>query len=143
MAKGLSTATIVGNLGHDPEIQETSNNTQVAHFSVAVNRSRQGQDETMWVRCTAWAKLADIAGQYLHKGNPVCVVGNIWLDEYTGRDGAARSRLELTVRELVLLGSRSGQEPDSAPVPAPAPTPAAPAPSPQPIKGPDDHDLPF
>ena len=106
----MSHATIVGHLGHDPSIR-TVGGAEVANFSLAVNRSRKAQDgtreeETMWVRCAAWRVLAGIAEQYLHKGDQVTVTGNLWLREYTGKDGAPKSSLELEVGNLVLPSGR-------------------------------------
>ncbi len=76
MSRSVNKAIIIGNLGSDPEIRTTPSGTRVTTFSVATNRrwqNRSGelQEETQWHRVVAWERLAEIAEQYLKKGNRV------------------------------------------------------------------------
>ena len=62
----LNKVQIIGNLGADPEMRFTASGQAVATFNVAVNRRYQTRDgerreETEWVRCVAWARLASRA----------------------------------------------------------------------------------
>ena len=106
---------IVGNLGGDPEMRYVPDGTPVTNFSVAVNRRWNNADgsqgeETLWFRCTAWRKTAEVVNQYLAKGRQVLVEGRLRPDEngnprvFTRNDGSAGSSYEVTVETIKFLG---------------------------------------
>lgn len=102
MARGLLNITAVGNLGRDPELKYTTNGAAVANFSLAVNHG--GDGEPTWLRVTAWGGLAEIVSNHLSKGDPVAVAGPAKLSKWTGNDGVERVTLEVTARDLTMLG---------------------------------------
>jgi single-strand DNA-binding protein len=122
---------LLGNLGNDPEMRYTQSGVPVTSFSLAVSRRWTGQDgqqqeKTLWFRVSAWRRDAEIASQYLSKGRQVLIVGE--LEEprtYQDRDGNTRVSLDVTARNIRLVGGRGdnamaggggfGQEPVSAP----------------------------
>ena len=64
---------LIGNLGKDPEIRTTPQGTSLARFSLATttawkDASGAKQERTEWHDIVAWEKLAQICGEYLHKG---------------------------------------------------------------------------
>jgi single-strand DNA-binding protein len=105
---------LVGNLGRDPEMGVTTSERQWARFSLATNRrwnDRDGnkQEETEWHQVTCWGKLAEIVGQYLHKGKPVYVEGRLrtssWEDKNTGEK---KYRTEVVCERMQMLGGGNG-----------------------------------
>ena len=103
--------TLIGNLGGDPETRFTTNGTQVVNFSVAVNTKREGRDVAEWYRCACFGKLAETAVTltergYLVKGKQVYVEGGFTAREYQTKAGDVATSLDVTVRELQLLGQR-------------------------------------
>ena len=111
MARSLDKALLIGNLGSDPEIRTTTDGSKVAGLSVATNRNwtdrdGQAQERTEWHRVVAWANLAEIAEQYLSRGDSVYIEGEIQYRSYEDRDGATRYVTEIRARELVMLGGR-------------------------------------
>ena len=111
MARSLNKALLIGNLGSDPEVRAMSDGTKVAGLAVATNRSwtdREGQpqERTEWHRVVAWKNLAEIAEQYLRKGDRVYIEGEIHYRSYEDQDGVARCLTEIRARELLMLGSR-------------------------------------
>ena len=135
--------TIVGNLGNDPEMRYTASGVPVTSFSVATNRrwtsqDGQRQEKTIWFRVTAWRKLAELASQYLTKGQKVLVIGEIeepstWVD----RDGNHRVSLEVTARDIRFLGSRDDAMGGGVAQPAAAAAAGGDAPAKS------DEDIPF
>ena len=116
----------VGNLGSDPEMRYLPNGTAVTSFSVAVNRrwtdtqSGQPVDETTWFRVKVWNKQAEVANQYLSKGQKVLVEGVLTPDRQTGgpsiytrRDGTAGASFEVRAETVRFLNSR--EDSSSAP----------------------------
>jgi len=111
MARSVNKATLIGNLGNDPEIRTTSGGSRVATISVATNRrwtSRTGemQEETQWHRVVAWNKLAEIAEQYLKKGDRIYVEGRIQYRQWEDQNGQTRYSTEIVANDMVMLGGR-------------------------------------
>jgi single-strand DNA-binding protein len=105
--------TLVGRLGNDPEMRYTPSGVPVTSFSLAVDRrwtdaEGQTQEKTTWFRITAWRRQAEILSQYLEKGRPVLIIGEIEeARPWTDRDGNLRASLEVTARDFRFLGGRS------------------------------------
>jgi single-strand DNA-binding protein len=119
MSRSLNKAILIGNLGADPEVRTTTGGTRVAGFSLATSRNwtdREGQpqERTEWHRIVAWDKLAEIAEQFLHKGDRVYVEGEIQHRSYEDKEGVTRYVTEIRVRELVMLGGREAPAPEPA-----------------------------
>ena len=122
---------IVGNLGRDPEMRYMPDGTPVTTLSIATSRKWNNPDgskgeETTWFRVTAWRKTAEIAAQYLTKGQQVMIEGRLTPDKATGgpkiwtrQDGTAGASFEVTADRLVLLSSRGevGGAPGAAEAP--------------------------
>ncbi len=114
----LNKVMIIGNLGRDPEMRFTANGQAVANFSVACNRrytTREGEqrDETEWVRVVCWARLAEIAGQYLQRGSQIYVEGRLQTRSWEDQQGQTRYMTEVVANNFQFLGSRGGGGGDS------------------------------
>jgi single-strand DNA-binding protein len=112
MARSINKLILVGNVGRDPEIQKTTNGHKVAHFSLATSRRipRENgfEERTEWHRLTVWDRLAELAEEYIRKGDRLYVEGRIQYDSYE-RDGVTIPTSDVVVRELVMLGSAAGR----------------------------------
>ena len=111
MSRSVNKAIIIGNLGSDPEIRTISSGSRVTTLSVATNRrwtssTGEMQEETQWHRVVAWNKLAEIAEQYLKKGDRIFVEGRIQYRQWEDQNGQKRYTTEIVARELVMLGGR-------------------------------------
>jgi len=118
MSRSINKIILVGNVGRDPDIQTTATGTRVAHLSLATSRRvpRDGavEERTEWHRLTLWNRLAEIAEAHVRKGDRLYVEGRMEYDAYE-RNGVSVPTAEVTVRELVLLGSpRKGVGADGA-----------------------------
>jgi len=109
MSRSVNKITLIGNVGRDPDIQETKSGTKVAHFSIATNRRlAAGSDEeerTDWHRLTLWSKQAQFAEDYIRTGDRIYVEGRLEYDSYE-RDGVVIPTAEIHVNEVVLLTSK-------------------------------------
>lgn len=109
---------LVGRLTRDPEIRNTSGGQSVATLSLATNRfwkdkSGQRQDKTEFHNVILWGRLAEIAGQYLTKGQEAFIEGRMETRKYTAKDGTEKRTTEV-IGENLQLGSRA-QGASSAP----------------------------
>lgn len=115
---GMCRVDLIANVGKDAELTATDTGAAKCVFTVAHSpRVQQGQPErTSWYRCTLVGKRAESLQQYLVKGKQVFVRGDFDVREFTGKDGAVRTSLDVFVSEIELLGSRvDGQQGTQAP----------------------------
>lgn len=103
---------LIGNLGRDPEVRYMPNGEAVCNFSIATSESwkdggGQRQERTEWHNITMYRRLAEVAGQYLHKGSKVYIEGRIQSRKYNGKDGIERTAYEIIASEMKMLDTRS------------------------------------
>ncbi len=109
----VNKAILVGRLGRDPETRYTSGGQAVCNFSIATDstykdRNGERQKRTEWHRIVLWGKLAEIAQQYLKKGQLVYIEGRLQTREWEDkRDGQKRSTTEIVGSEMRMLTSRA------------------------------------
>jgi len=107
---------IGGNLTRDPELKYTPQGVAVANFNVAVNEkytdSKTGEKKEIvaFIEVVAWKKTAELAAEYLRKGNPVLVEGKLSQDNWEDADGKKRSKTKVTASKVHFL-SKKGEEP--------------------------------
>jgi len=110
MARGINKVTLIGNLGKDPEVQ-TFDTYKKAAFSLATteySRDKEGNEvqHTEWHNIVMWRGLAEIAEQYLRKGNQVYIEGKIRTRSFDAKDGTKKYITEIQADNLVLLGGK-------------------------------------
>jgi single-strand DNA-binding protein len=139
---------LLGNLTRDPEVRYTPKGSAVCDLGVAVNRqytldSGEKREEVTFVDVVLWARLAEIAGEYLKKGRPVFIEGRLQLDTWDDKQsGQKRSKLRVIGETMQLLGGRppgaggGGSEGGESRKTTPPPKAAEKA-------EPDDDEIPF
>jgi single-strand DNA-binding protein len=111
MSDGLNRATLLGNLGEDPEFRMTQNNRPVLKFRIATTESYKTESGewkpvTHWHRVVLWGKRAEGLSKYLSKGSKVYVEGRIETRSYDDKDGVKRSVTEISATNIILLDRR-------------------------------------
>ena len=120
MSKSINQVILMGNLTRDPELRTTPSGQSVCSFSLAVNRSWQGQDGTQqdavdYFDVTAWGKLGELVNQYLTKGRRCLVQGRLSQRSWE-QEGQKRSKVEVVASDVTFLDSAGGSGgSDSAP----------------------------
>lgn len=110
MAKSVNKVILIGNLGKDPEVKYTPSGMAVARFSVATTdrvKDKDGnwQDRTEWHNLVAFQRTAEIAAEYLKKGNKVYIEGRLHSDSWDDKEtGQKKYKTEIIINDLVLLG---------------------------------------
>ena len=165
MARGVNKVILIGNLGQDPDVRSMPNGNAVTKITVATSESwkdkntGQQQERTEWHRVVAFARLAEIMGEYLRKGSKVYIEGSLRTNKWQDQNGQDRYTTEIVADQMQMLDSRGGgtasmgggyQQQDngfSQPPPAQqAPAqqaPAASAPAVEPQGGDFEDDIPF
>jgi len=144
---------LLGNLTRDPEVRYTPKGSAVCDLGIAVNRvytteGGERREEVTFVDVVLWARLAEIAGEYLRKGRPVFIEGRLQMDSWDDKQtGQKRTKLRVVGESMQLLGGRPGgatgetADEGRAATSAGSKT-AAPPKSARPAE-PDDDEIPF
>lgn len=118
----MNRATLIGNVGADPEIKTTQSGKKFASFSLATSErwtdktTGEKKEVTTWHRCVVWNEnLVAVVEQYVKKGSRLFVEGQIsvreWHKEGTPEDDR-RWQTEITLNGfqaiLRLLDKSSG-----------------------------------
>ncbi len=107
----INTVVIVGRLTREAELKYTNSGMGVSKFSIAVNRRKrsgdQWEDEVSFFDCTMFGKRAESLNQYLNKGKQIAVNGELRQGRWE-QDGQSRSKVEIIVNDIQLLGGNKG-----------------------------------
>lgn len=116
---------LVGRMTRDPDMRTTPTGQSVATLSMATNnfwtdKSGTRQERTEFHSVVLWGRLAEIAGQYLTKGQECFVEGRLQTRQYTAKDGSEKKITEI-IGESMQLGSRAQGSTGGAPARREAP----------------------
>jgi single-strand DNA-binding protein len=108
-------ASVIGNLGNDPDLKYSAGGSAFLRFNVAANLRVKDAgawaDKTEWVRCTVFGGRAESLGNLLRKGMKVYVEGRLEARPWTAQDGSIRAGLELTADTVEFMTSRNEDAP--------------------------------
>jgi len=100
----MNQITVAGNLAKEAQVRFLPNGDPVANFTVADN---MGKDKgAIFWNCQLFGKRAESLSQYLTKGLPVTVTGNLTERGYTDKNGIERKSMDLRVAEVALQGAK-------------------------------------
>lgn len=107
----LSNYTLGGNLTRDAETRQAGTQT-VTSFGVALNPPARGGQEppTMFFNCSLWGQRGEKLAQYLTKGTPVVITGELTVREYMDKEGVKKTTFEVSVQDLAFAGSSGVRE---------------------------------
>ena len=123
----VNRATLVGNVGSDPEVRHLDNGGVVANFSLATNetwkdKSGNKQSKVEWHRIVIWGKVAETAEQYVKKGSMLYLEGKITYRSYES-DNITKYITEIVLEQyngvMKMLGGKSEGSSSSNSAPPP------------------------
>lgn len=104
---------LMGNVGKQPEVREVGS-TNVANFSVATSErgytNKAGKvipPKTEWHNIVAWGALADLASNYVNKGDLIYIEGRKETRKWESADGETRSICETIATNITLMPNRT------------------------------------
>lgn len=108
----INKTTLVGNLGADPVVRYMPDGTATCAFNVATTdkwkdkQSGEAREKTEWHRVVLFRRLAEVAGEFLHKGSQVYIEGKLQTRKYTDKNKIERYTTEIVGNELQMLGKK-------------------------------------
>lgn len=116
MPSNVNSVIVSGNITRDPELRYTSAGTACATIGIAVNnafRDKKGElrESVVFLDVDMFARQAEIAGEFLHKGSAVLIEGRLQLDQWEDKNsGEPRSKLKVICNKLHFLDKKPAGE---------------------------------
>ena len=119
----LNQCNFIGNLTREVELKYTPKGTAIAELGMALNHvyttdSGEKREEVTFIDITAWGRTAEIACEYLHKGDVAYFECRAQLDQWEDKQtGAKRSKIKFIAQRLILMPNKAGgkaQSPDDS-----------------------------
>jgi single-strand DNA-binding protein len=112
---GINQVLVVGRMGQEIELRYAASGTAVANISVATSDKYKEVETTEWHRIVCFGKTAELAAQYVKKGDQVGFSGKLQTRKWQDQQGNDKYSTEIVARELYLMGnSRSGEQQPAA-----------------------------
>jgi single-strand DNA-binding protein len=106
---------LIGRVGKDPDVRTLQDGNIVANFTLATSeryKDRNGEvkESTEWHSITCWRGCADLANNYVRKGQLLYIEGKIHNRSYQDRDGVTRYKTEVIAETIDFLSKREDTE---------------------------------
>jgi single-strand DNA-binding protein len=120
MSEGLNLVTLLGNLGADPELKQSTKGPVLkmrlaTEYSWRNKEKNEKESKTEWHTLTMFGARTEALAKYLRKGSRVMVTGHLQTSNYE-KEGQKHFRTEVIVEELCFAGNA---RPNGAYTPAP------------------------
>ena len=113
----MNQITVIGRLTKDAEVRYTPSGKAIGSFTVASSSGYGDKKKTHFFNCALWGDRAEKSAQYLLKGTPLTVFGELDLREYDKKDGTKGYSLDVNVSNFEFQGKANNTSTDSVPEP--------------------------
>lgn len=107
----MNLVIIKGRLTADVTMRTANSGTQIAGFTLAVDRRFKdkvsGQKVTDFIRMTAFGKTAEFLGRYTSKGKEILIEGELQQNDYVAQDGHEVKSYQVVVNQVHFCGSKN------------------------------------
>ena len=98
---------LVGRLTRDPETKSAASGTQVATFSLAVDRDYpKDSNEADFIRIVTFGKTAEFVAKYITKGRLVLVEGSLRINKWE-KDGEKKQMAEVAASHVKFMETKA------------------------------------
>lgn len=114
MSEGLNKASLIGNLGADPELRYTGGGSAVLNLRLATSTSYKDKDgerkeRTEWHQVVVWGKRAEALSGFLAKGATIFVEGEIRTESYDDKkSGEKRYSTKIHAHTVIPMSKSPG-----------------------------------
>ncbi len=113
MTGSLNKVMLIGNLGRDPEVRQSTNGNTIANLAIATterfkDKTGEWSEKTEWHRVVAFGSRADVMAKYLKKGSSVFIEGHLQTRSWDDKDGVKRYSTEVVMRDFQFLDRAGG-----------------------------------
>lgn len=102
----MNIVALTGRFVAKPELRKTTTGKSVVSFTLAVKSGR----DTMFIRCVAWEKCAEIICTHFEKGTQIGITGGLTARNYTDKNGNQKEIFEVSVDDISFIDSKRNQQ---------------------------------
>lgn len=104
----MNNVILIGRLTKDPEIRYANSGTEIARFTIAIDRryKKEGEQRSDFVNCLAFGKTAEVMDKWFSKGNKIAIVGRIQTDSYENKEGQKVYTTDVIVENVDFIESK-------------------------------------
>ena len=117
----LNCAALIGRLTADPVLKTTTSGKEVCSFTIAVDKTVNGERKADFINIVAWEGSAVFVEKYFRKGSMIAVQGSIQTRSYEDKNRNKRTAFEIVAKEISFCGDKKKDE-GQAPTQMSAPT---------------------
>lgn len=114
----LNKVILIGNIGKDPEIRNTSTGQEIANLVLATSEkwkdknSGEQKEKTEWHKVVVFSQgLVNVIKNYVKKGSKIYIEGQLQTRKWTGKDGQEKYTTEIVMQgyncNLIMLDSKN------------------------------------
>ena len=112
----LNKIMLIGRVGQDPQVRTFANNDKVANLTLATSErynNKQGElvENTTWFNLVLGSRLAELAEQYVTKGDLLYVEGRVRNRKYVDANNVERFVSEVVCNVMQLLSPKKDKDP--------------------------------
>lgn len=118
MAGSLNKVILIGNLGRDPEIRQTSEGKEIATLNLATSdtwkdkTTSEKKEKTEWHRVVVFNEgLVGVIKNYIKKGSKIYIEGSLQTRKWVDGSGQEKYTTEVVLQnfngQLILLDSKN------------------------------------
>ena len=109
----MNKVVLIGRTTKSPELRYApGTGTAVCRFTLAVNRPYK-KDETDFINCVAFGKIAETIAQYVLKGRQVAITGSIRTGSYENNAGNKIYTTDVALDGFEFLGNSNNNQGNS------------------------------
>jgi single-strand DNA-binding protein len=114
---------MMGHLTRDPQLSYLPSQTPVVEFGLASNRrwrSKEGEqrEETCFIDCQAFGRMAENISKYCKKGRPLLIEGRLSFNQWETPEGVKRSKHRIHVDNFTFVDTKAEAESYGASAPS-------------------------
>lgn len=100
----INKVILLGNVGAEPEIRQTTDGRDIANFSLATSESwkdkdsKERKEKTEWHRIVVFGAAASFVKNYIRKGSRLYIEGQIQTRKWTDNKGVDKYITEVIVQ---------------------------------------------
>lgn len=108
----MNRVVMVGRMTRDPELRRTGSGAAVTSFTLALNRNYSSADgqQTDFIPCVVWNKVAENVARYCSKGSLVGVDGRLRSRSYDNAQGQRVFVVEVQCDSVQFLETKAQRE---------------------------------
>ena len=110
----MNKVTLIGRTTKDIELVEYGKGKDKNVYAKVTVACRLSKDQTDFIYCTLWGKTAEIAAEYVRKGDLVALSGRLASSSYEDENGKKIFRTDVSINEIELISGGKADEDEEA-----------------------------